>query len=259
MATIVKNKRVQWVFFDIGDVVANEDKLRFNIYKILESSLREHTIDLTFQDIIACREDLILGHADESPHYTIAKMYLDKKAYDQWHDSIRTYIHKHLTRDLILVPGMDKVLKKLSKTYSLGIIADQPHEIMQFLKKNGIDHCFKIFAISGLLNMNKPRKKIFEWAVNHAGCSFGQAVMIGDRIDRDIFPAKQLDMMTIQARWNTYRKGFIPKNKKQELYLASLDRIKNWQIEPNSRSETADVIVEKVSDIPAVIQKLGPA
>lgn len=257
MPTSPKNKVVDWIFFDIGDTLVNEDKLRFNLYRILEKNLHDNKIDLTFQDILSAREDLILGHADESPHYTIAKMYLPEGMYHQWHHDIKNYIHRHLRRDLILIPGIDRVLKKLSKSYSLGLIADQPHEILDFLKKHNVLDYFKVHAISGLLGLNKPRKTIYEWAINHAGCSFESALMIGDRIDRDIVPAKEFDMFTIQVRWQTYRKGFEPVNKKQELYLDSLHRLKNWQIEPTTKKETPDAVVERLSRLPEAIESLS--
>jgi HAD superfamily hydrolase (TIGR01549 family) len=252
-----KNRRVQWIFFDIGDVLVNEDRLRFNLFRILEEHLKAHAIDLSFEEILACREDLILDHADESPHYTMAKMYLPEKVYEAWRHDIKNYIHHHLTRDLILVPGIDKVVHKLSRTYSLGLIADQPHEIVDFLKRKKLLDLFKVQALSGLITINKPAKKIFEFAVNQAGCSFGKCVMIGDRIDRDILPAKQLDMRTIQVRWNTYRKGFKPRTKKQTLYLESLHRIKNWKNEPASRSEKPDAVTDNVFELPEIIDKLG--
>jgi len=257
MAELIKNKQVDWIFFDLGDVIVNEDKLRFNLYRLLEKTLRENSIFLGFQEIIAAREDLILGHADESPHYTIAKMYLSPDAYHRWKEEIKTYVHKHMLRDLILVPGIDRIIKKLHHTYSMGIIADQPHEIMRFLYKYDLAKYFKVFAISGLVHINKPHKKIFEWALNHAGCSFGKAVMIGDRIDRDIAPARQMDMRTVQVKWPTYRKGFSPVLKKQKLYLESLHRIKNWAVEPCGNAESPDAIVEKISELLPAIQKLS--
>ncbi len=257
MESPFKNRRIQWIFFDVGDVLVNEDRLRFNLYKILEQHLHANAIDLSFEEILACREDLILDHSDESPHYTIAKLYLSAKVYARWRHEIKNYIHHHLAHDLMLVTGMDRVIKKLSKTYSLGLIADQPHEILDFLEQKKMLEYFKVRAISGLLNVNKPAKKIFEWAVNQAGCSFSKTVVVGDRIDRDILPAKQLDMHTIQVRWNTYRKGFKPKTRKEILYMESLHRIKNWQVEPAGRYEKADAITDKVAELPWIIDQLN--
>ena len=51
--------------------------------------------------------------------------------------------------------------------------------------------------------MAKPDKKIFEIALKRANCKPEQSIMIGDRIDNDIIPAKNLGMKTI---W--IKKGF---------------------------------------------------
>ena len=163
----------------------------------------------------------------------------------------------HLTRDLILVPGIDRVVKKLHATYSLGLIADQPHQILEFLKRKRMLSYFKVLAISGALGINKPEKKIFEWAVNQAGCSFSKTVMVGDRFDRDILPAKQLDMRTVLVRWNTYRKGFRPQTREEKLYLKSLDGIPNWQVGPAGPADRPDRLAFKVGGLPEIIDKLN--
>lgn len=46
----------------------------------------------------------------------------------------------------------------------------------------------------------KPDKKIFEIALERSGCKPENAVMIGDRIDNDIVPAKIIGMKTIWIR-----------------------------------------------------------
>lgn len=250
-------RRVQWIFFDIGDVLVNEDRLRFKIFKKLKNRLADKKIDLSFEEILATREDLIMDHADEHPHDSIAKLYLSDKEYHEWHHDIKNFVHEQIGRELILVPGIPTLVRSLSSQYGLGLIADQPHQTLHFLDKHHLLKFFRVHAVSGVLNRNRPRKKVFEWAVNQAGCSFDQALMIGDRLDNDIVPAKQLDMMTIQARWNTYRKGYTPKTKMETQYLDSLHRTKNWRVEPASEGETADTIVDRVSRLAGVIEDFG--
>lgn len=43
----------------------------------------------------------------------------------------------------------------------------------------------------------KPDKRLFEIALEKAKCSAQEAVMIGDRLDNDIAPAKALGMRTL--------------------------------------------------------------
>ena len=46
----------------------------------------------------------------------------------------------------------------------------------------------------------KPDKRIFEIALERSMCSPNGAVMIGDRIDNDIIPAKKMGMATIWVK-----------------------------------------------------------
>lgn len=46
----------------------------------------------------------------------------------------------------------------------------------------------------------KPDLRLFETALQEAGCIASQAVMVGDRLDNDIYPAKSLGMGTIWVK-----------------------------------------------------------
>ena len=60
---------------------------------------------------------------------------------------------------------------------------------------------FEVVAISEELDLHKPDVGLFEWALREAGCEGSQAVMVGDRVDNDILPAKRLSMRTVLLRW----------------------------------------------------------
>ena len=46
----------------------------------------------------------------------------------------------------------------------------------------------------------KPDLRIFTMALDKAGCEPSEAVMVGDRLDNDIIPAKKLGMKTVWVR-----------------------------------------------------------
>jgi FMN phosphatase YigB (HAD superfamily) len=248
-------KRLEWIFFGLNQVLINPDKLCFNVYQLLQRYLRVHGIQLSFDEILATREDLILGHDDEVPYLSIARMYLSKSDYQNWHRQVHDFYRERMQKDLVLIPGMDDLIRQLSKQYSLGIIADQPQEILQFLDRKRLLAYFKIHAISGIVRMNKPRKKLFEWAVNQAGSSFERCLMSGYRLNEDIIPAKQLDMMTIQTRWDIDKKGYQPKASKPLQYLSSLQRIEMWSLEPGKSDTAPDEIVTSVRQLHSAIQQ----
>lgn len=74
--------------------------------------------------------------------------------------------------------------------------------------------------------VSKPDKRIFEIALKRSNCDPANAVMIGDRIDNDIVPAKMLGMRTI---W--IKQGFG----------------KYWNI--TSEKEKADYVVNSLTEV----------
>lgn len=89
------------------------------------------------------------------------------------------------------------VLSFLSDKYELGIIANQTDGLQNRLIKFGILQYFKYVISSWDIQVMKPDTRIFEYALEMAKCFPDEAVMIGDRIDNDIAPARAVGMKTI--------------------------------------------------------------
>ena len=62
-----------------------------------------------------------------------------------------------------------------------------------------------MIAASADLGLAKPHKGIFEKALELAGCEAHESVMVGDRLDNDIIPAKKLGMKTVWIRMGLSR------------------------------------------------------
>lgn len=102
-----------------------------------------------------------------------------------------------------LYPDAPVVLRALSEKYPLGVIANQAEGLCQRLRDFGIGQFFTYVVSSWDVGVSKPDRLIFEYALRLAKCLPNEAVMIGDRLDNDIAPAKALGMKTV---W--IRKGF---------------------------------------------------
>ena len=64
------------------------------------------------------------------------------------------------------------------------------------------------------LGLSKPDLAIFELAMERTGCEPEHAVMVGDRIDNDITPAKSLGWKTIRIKQGLSQ-GQVPMNAEQ--------------------------------------------
>ncbi|MDE7298848.1 MAG: HAD family hydrolase [Lachnospiraceae bacterium] len=92
------------------------------------------------------------------------------------------------------------ILERLSARYRLGVIANQSAGLSERLEEYGIRQYFDVVVSSWEHRCMKPDRRLFEIALEEAGCRAPQAVMVGDRLDNDIFPAKALGMKTIWVR-----------------------------------------------------------
>ena len=88
-------------------------------------------------------------------------------------------------------------LEVLRGRYRLGVIANQPGEVRAAMTRDGLASFFEVWGISDELGVGKPDPTLFELAANGAGVDPAAAVMIGDRLDYDVRPAKRVGMRAI--------------------------------------------------------------
>lgn len=87
-----------------------------------------------------------------------------------------------------LFPDTLEVLDYLTeKNYSLHLITNGFEKTQwKKLKSSGLQHYFKEVITSESSNSIKPQKEIFDYALNKAGASLHQSIMLGDNLDADI-------------------------------------------------------------------------
>lgn len=91
-------------------------------------------------------------------------------------------------------------LAYLHQKYAIGIIANQLAGTSTRLERYGLLPFIDLVVASAEEGIAKPDPRIFELALSRSGCRPEHAVMIGDRIDNDIIPAKRTGMHTIWIR-----------------------------------------------------------
>lgn len=109
-------------------------------------------------------------------------------------------------------PDAAEVLEKLSKKYSLGIIANQSLGGEKRLEERGLRRFFDTVTLSAETGYSKPDPAIFRIALESAGCRPENAAMIGDRFDNDIPPAARLGMTTVRVIRGMFAKYYVIKN-----------------------------------------------
>jgi len=106
-----------------------------------------------------------------------------------------------------LRPGMDGLLDRLvGQGLRLGIVANQPARARERLERAGILRHFSALHLSGREGARKPDPSAFLAVTEVLGVAPADCVMVGDRIDNDIAPARQLGMAAILLRSGRHRR-----------------------------------------------------
>jgi HAD superfamily hydrolase (TIGR01549 family) len=139
-----------------------------------------------------------------------------------------------------LRPEIDALLRRLrGRDLRLGIVANQSEAARERLDRAGIGDLFDHHGLSGFSGLRKPDPRAFLAAAEALDVPPAACIMVGDRIDNDIAPAKMLDMATIQFRGGRHRRQ-----------------------RPRHAAEEPDVVVTDVPELEAAIGLLlgeGPA
>ena len=199
-------ENIEWIFFDVGSTLVDDSKAYEERLKTVAETAKV-SYEYVYQTALEFYKENKKGVLETMKLLNVEK--------PKWR-----------VEDEVLYSETEECLRKLSKKYNIGVIANQSLGTEKRLKEFGILQYIDLVIASAEEGVAKPDKRIFEIALNRARCKPQQAVMIGDRIDNDIVPAKALGMKTI---W--IKQGFG----------------KYWKI--SSEREQADHEVDNLSEV----------
>jgi FMN phosphatase YigB (HAD superfamily) len=81
--------------------------------------------------------------------------------------------------------------------YRLGVIANQPSQVRTAMARDGLAPYFEVWGVSEDLGLQKPDPELFVRSVATARVEPSATVMVGDRLDYDVRPAKAAGMRTV--------------------------------------------------------------
>jgi HAD superfamily hydrolase (TIGR01549 family) len=217
------------VFLDVGGVIYDDTVYRQALLLALRdlgASVADDAFDREYE---RCR-DLQGG----SFRRRLAAAFLSDGTVDERTEALRrrasrywSYTPGALEADVLPVLGI------LKRRYRLGIIANQPSDVRAALRRDGIDAFLDVWGISDDLGLEKPDQALYAQALRLAGVEPGRAVMVGDRLDYDVRPARAQGMRAIWVL-----RGEAPRRPTAE------------------QLSEADASIHSLSELPAVLESL---
>ena len=199
-------KAIEWIFFDIGSTLTDESKVYERRFKKI-AELADVSEEYVLKKVVEYCENNQKGDLA-----VIKLLGVEKPVWEHQYE--------------ILYKDTEMCLKDLSQKYKIGVIANQEFGTEKRLIDFGIRKYIDVIVASAEEGVAKPDKRIFEIALKKAGCKAEKAVMVGDRIDNDIVPAKETGMKTI---WIKQGMG------------------KYWKI--SNEHEKADFVIDSLSEL----------
>ena len=184
---------VRWLFFDLGYTLINEDAAAMGRLSQASDALRQRGIEASPEELRDAME-AASARFDPNPFRSLLLAFTDDEDVMAFVRSSGRY-PKELESPY---PQTERLLAELEGRYRLGVIANQPQGTEERLERYGLLHYFDVCVSSGDVGISKPDAGIFHLALERAGCAPAEAVMIGDRLDNDIRPAKALGFRTVR-------------------------------------------------------------
>jgi len=229
----------KWVFFDIGDVLFDEDAQHQYYCHSLLLAARRHGVDVTWDEYHAQLQMHVRVHPTtaiaDAAQFFVKDPVLWQTVY---REARAEYEAMRKPRPYgMLLGNVMMIVRDLHSDFRLGIIANQHPPVLDAIRDYGLQPYFDVVAIDEVVGVSKPDPALFQWALDRAGCAPSEAIGVGDRPDHDTAPARSLGMATVR-----YQRGAI-----YSLY------------DPLNDLERADVVVHDIMRLAPAVRLLASA
>ena len=196
---------IRAVIFDVGGPLDLEDAFEAAIDADIRDGLRREGFDFTETEWDEANRYAVDTFSPSVYRAVIWRLTRgDQAACLRIYDWMEGRAH---LRDMFeLRPGIADVLEALNRRgLKLGLCANQPAAALDRLARAGIGQYFSNDRISGVHGLRKPDVRLFLRVCEDLGLEPVDCIMVGDRIDNDVVPAKLLGMRTVLIRTGRHR------------------------------------------------------
>lgn len=232
-------RRRPFVFFDLGQTLIDEWDFIDHFDAVFLEVLNGFGARIDSKNYRSIRDSVIrdrkIGHGSVMDLVVQVARMVSPPGYEKAVASrIKPMIAEGRSRYFRFADDAPETLHALeTMQVEMGLIANQALDVLELLERSGLAKCFSVKVISSAVGLAKPDLTVFELALREAGREAADCIMVGDRLDTDICPAKTLGMTTIR-------------------HTNSLFSLQ----EPQRDCEKASYSVARLSEIPAVLERI---
>jgi FMN phosphatase YigB (HAD superfamily) len=106
---------------------------------------------------------------------------------------------------LKLMAGFKDEIAGISRLLKVGIAGQYGSDLLDLLDQEDLLDHFTYRFTQDDFGITKPDPRYLEQIAQACGVTPAECIMVGDRIDNDVIPAKQVGMKTVRVRWGLHR------------------------------------------------------
>lgn len=106
---------------------------------------------------------------------------------------------------LKLMAGFKAEIERIAPHLKIGIAGQYGGDLLDLLAQEGLLDHFTYRFTQDDFDITKPDPRYLERIARACGVEPGECIMVGDRVDNDIIPAKQVGMKTVLVRLGLHR------------------------------------------------------
>jgi len=227
------------ILFDLGGTLWDDFPSVRASWEDIREELRALGIKLTDTSFNNLVDDGIAAYAPSLTRTIIWRAV--RGDYSKYRRVVRAVIERlkeRMERDFFrynrLYAGVRDVLDELKGKYLLGVASNNISEARGWLAKFELTDYFSTVGISEELWLFKPDTRFYERILHEMGAPAEETMMVGDRLDNDIFPCNRLRMTTVRVLSEPYRRQ-----------------------EPRYHTDQPDFTIKNVSMLPSVLKLLN--
>jgi FMN phosphatase YigB (HAD superfamily) len=193
------------VLLDAGGVILDETDHEKVRVEIAVEVLRTVVPDMDAEHLYSDLDEAIHVFCPRILAYVLWKhLKPDRVAFDRLHDSFRSRWRERRP-PLTLMMGLEEELKTISASFDVGIAGQYGRDLLGLLDQSGLLRYFKYRFTQDDFAITKPDPRYLAEIAERCGVDPCECIMVGDRIDNDVIPARHLGMRTVLVRVGLHR------------------------------------------------------
>ncbi len=197
--------KITTVLLDAGGVILDEsehEEVRAQIaVEVLNTIIPGYSIDMYYADV----EEAVNCFCPSVYQYVFWKWVRGNRSlFDQLYASYFDQWQKRKP-PLKLNSEFETELRAICQSFEVGIAGQYGQELLELLEEQSILDCFTHRLTQDDFSTTKPDPRFYEQIVKACGGHPQSCIMVGDRIDKDVIPAKLLGMRTILIRLGLHK------------------------------------------------------